>query len=84
MKINKKRLNFLELPIGTLVFSMIDGYGEITKIDKEEEYPIEVEFDNGDKNYYTKYGYYFKNSPMPVLFLKQFKIPEEAYQLNNK
>ena len=76
-----KKINFSKLPIGTKVWSFLDGDGYISNIKSSNEYPLTVTFEDEYKSTYYIDGRQDRNDINPILFLQSFDIPNKAYKM---
>ena len=75
------KTDFTKLPLGTRVWNFTKNeYGVIILL-LGGEYPVRVEFDNGEKEQYTSDGRCFTTDKNPDLFLQKFEIPEQAFEM---
>lgn len=74
---------FRHAEIGDIVWDWFEKYGIIIDIDKFDDYPIKVDFNNGESNEYTYEGAHTIGGGCS-LFWKEIEIPKEALtkQLN--
>jgi hypothetical protein len=77
----KMKKTFENARVGDRVWSVIHRWGRITKIDSDEDYPIEVKFDFEEQivRNYDHYGKYVKRDPNPSLYWDEikFKVPKK-------
>lgn len=74
--------DFSKLAAGTRVWSLIHGWGKILGVSLADVaiYPVDVKFDKGGTESFTKDGKWLKSNLNPSIFLNEFKIPQEAFK----
>lgn len=66
---------FSKAKVGDRVWSLLWGWGIISKVDQQEHpYPIRVEFDIDEVEWFTLCGKYLLEHINPTLFLDEVKI----------
>jgi hypothetical protein len=61
------------LPIGTKVFDIHFGWGEVTNISDIHQYPLTVKFE-GSREVYTQEGLYRRTDKFPTLSLTEYTL----------
>jgi hypothetical protein len=69
--------------VGDRVFSHTFGWGTICVIDKDNNYPIQVLFDDNSDSFTTE-GFYYKDKPTQCLFWDECTIEAPAKPLTMK
>lgn len=57
-----------EFKVGDTVWCVLNGKGEVVSVRKNDNYPVEVEFENTGNNYYTEDGRYCDEYPRTLFF----------------
>ena len=72
--------------IGDQVWSVSIGWGSITNIHHDEDYPICVKFDSGEYGSFTKEGRLYLDDLNPTLFWDEikFEVPTKPLPKLNK
>ena len=64
--------------VGQEVWCLLYGKGEVVKVYDTDDYPIKVEFDNADSQYYTRNGTYHVDCNR-TLFFSEPKIEAQEF-----
>lgn len=67
------------LPIGTKVFDVRYGWGEVIETNSERYYPIKVSFNNNIGLSYTENGYYESTHNNPILSLTEYNLKDGGF-----
>ena len=73
-------IDFSTYPVGTRVWDMSYGWGEIVNKRNSGVDPICASFESDFRDTYTIDGKRLHCSDFPCLFLNEFEIPVEAYK----
>ena len=64
--------------VGQEVWCLIYGNGKVVAVDQDDIYPVTVEFDNADSQYYTRDGTYYVDCNR-TLFFSEPKIEAQEF-----
>ena len=64
--------------VGQEVWCLLYGKGKVVKVYDTDDYPIKVEFDNADSQYYTRDGTYYVDCNR-TLFFSEPKIEAQEF-----
>jgi hypothetical protein len=68
-----------KLPIGTRVFDVLYGWGEVIEYKEGLYTPLTIRFKNGDIDLYTKEGKVTQRSITPILSLTEYTLTEGGF-----
>ena len=70
-----KKVTFTDAKVGDRVWSLTEGWGTVTaRFRSYTEYPLTVEFENGEHKTYTLWGRFRIKDKNPTLFWDEVKI----------
>ena len=71
--------NMKKLPIGTRVFDVLYGWGEVIEYKEGLYTPLTIRFKNGNIDLYTKEGKVTQRSITPILSLTEYNLTEGGF-----
>ena len=67
------------LPVGTKVFDVRYGWGQVDDSQKDASYPLSIKFDNQEYEYYTLEGMYLDYDTTPLLSLTEYTLENGGF-----
>lgn len=67
------------LPVGTRVFDVRYGWGQVDDSQKDVSYPLRIEFDNQEYEHYTLEGMYLDYDKKPLLSLTEYTLENGGF-----
>jgi hypothetical protein len=67
------------LPIGTKVFDVRYGWGEVEKLTEDDCYPLDCRFKGKGRDTYTKEGFSVRKNESPLLSLTEYNLTEGGF-----
>lgn len=67
------------LPVGTKVFDVRYGWGQVDDSQKDASYALRIEFDNQEYEHYTLEGMYLDYDKTPLLSLTEYTLENGGF-----